>query len=43
MMKPTTSPKANCTSGRLSAPRSAMNFERVTGLSVVYAVITRNE
>ena len=35
-MKPTTRPKANCTSGRLSAPRSAMNFERVTGLSVVY-------
>ena len=43
MMKPITMPNANCTSGRLSAPRSEMNFDRVTGLSVVYDVIARNE
>jgi hypothetical protein len=35
MRKPTTRPKANCTSGRFSALMSAMNFERVTGLSAV--------
>ena len=43
MMKPMSTPKANCTNGRLSAPRSLMNCDRVTGLSAVYEVITRNE
>ena len=43
MMKPMRTPKANCTNGRLSAPRSAMKADRVTGLRAVYEVITRNE
>ncbi len=39
MMRPATSR----TYGRLSAPSSAMNFDRVSGLMVLYAVIARKE
>ena len=39
MMKPA----ASSTYGRLSAPRSVMNFDRVSGLMALYAAIARNE
>ena len=36
-------PAANCTYGRLSAPRFEMNFDRVIGLITLYADIARKE
>ena len=36
-------PDASSTYGRLSAPRSEMNFDRVSGLIALYAVIAVNE
>src|SRR6059058_883773 len=40
---PMRNPAASRTYGRLSAPRSEMNFERVIGLMALYDVIARNE
>src|SRR5438093_3514250 len=43
MMKPIRIPATSCTHGRLSAPRSEMNFDRVIGLRMLYAVMARKE
>jgi len=36
-------PAPSNTYGRLSAPRFEMNFDRVSGLMTLYAVIARHE
>src|SRR6185437_2446207 len=40
---PMMKPAASNTYGMLSAPRSAMNFDRVIGLMTLYDIIARNE
>src|SRR3954463_4184308 len=43
MRMPMSTPEASATYGRLSTPRSLMNFERVIGLMTLYDAIARNE
>jgi hypothetical protein len=43
MITPMRMPAASRTYGRLSAPRSEMNFDRVIGFRMLYDVIARKE